>query len=222
MPTGRVKILDFGLARSESEEAGLTQTGIVVGTPAYMAPEQARGEAVDHRADLFSLGCVLYRMLAGSSPFRGKSTLAILTALVEHSPPSLRSLGLQIPAALDDLVQQLLAKNPKLRPQSAIEVAAALAAIEAQLNGGPSANVAARRSASRNQSLVRAPVSGDVALARHCDEPNSLPAAPRRCGRRCGCRDFDRCGVRPLLAPARDFRQFCWQNSPSHSARRSG
>jgi serine/threonine protein kinase len=69
---GRVKVLDFGLARVVGDDVHLTQSGAVVGTPAFMAPEQARGEEVDHRCDLFSLGCVLYRLCAGSNPFRGR------------------------------------------------------------------------------------------------------------------------------------------------------
>ena len=79
-PTGRVKILDFGLARSQGEEANLTASGAIMGTPAYMAPEQARGKAVDARADLFSLGCVLYEMLTGRRPFTGPDTMAILSS----------------------------------------------------------------------------------------------------------------------------------------------
>jgi serine/threonine protein kinase len=70
-PRFRVKILDFGLARAAGEEGQLTQTGAIVGTPAYMAPEQAQSKSVDHRCDLFSLGCVLYRMAAGKQPFSG-------------------------------------------------------------------------------------------------------------------------------------------------------
>src|SRR5262249_46620008 len=78
-PTGRVKLLDFGLARVVAEDVQLTADGVVVGTPAYMAPEQARGEKIDHRADLFSLGVVLYRLCTGQMPFRGGTTMALLT-----------------------------------------------------------------------------------------------------------------------------------------------
>jgi serine/threonine protein kinase len=138
MPTGRVKILDFGLARSDSDDSQLTRTGVFIGTPAYMAPEQARGEKVDHRCDLFSLGCVLYHMLAGSSPFRGKDTMAVLTALIEHSPPSLPSVGVQVPASLDRLIGDLLAKDPPSRPRSAMEVDAILERVQGELmNGQP-------------------------------------------------------------------------------------
>ena len=72
-PQGRVKILDFGLARAASEESGPTQQGAIIGTPAYMAPEQGRGDSVDGRCDLFSLGVVLYRLCTGQQPFQGKT-----------------------------------------------------------------------------------------------------------------------------------------------------
>jgi serine/threonine protein kinase len=77
----RVKILDFGLARALRDQEHLTQSGAIVGTPAFMAPEQAAGRAVDRRCDLFSLGCVLYRLCTGKLPFQGIYTLAILSAL---------------------------------------------------------------------------------------------------------------------------------------------
>src|SRR6202023_874163 len=75
---GKVKLLDFGLARAQDDTTHLTQTGTLVGTPAYMAPEQARGEQLDGRADLFSLGCVLYLMLTGERPFKGNDTISLL------------------------------------------------------------------------------------------------------------------------------------------------
>src|SRR5262249_22210921 len=77
----RVKILDFGLARSAEEQGQLTHSGVIIGTPAYMAPEQAAGKAVDARSDLFSLGAVLYALATGELPFKGEHTLAILSSL---------------------------------------------------------------------------------------------------------------------------------------------
>ena len=130
-PRGRVKILDFGLARNAAPDKGdLTQYGVIVGTPAYMAPEQARGEAVDHRCDLFSLGCVLYRMLVGRLPFQGDSTFAILSAIATETPPPLSQLRPEIPAQLSDLVAKLLAKKPQERPKSAQAVFEELVEIE--------------------------------------------------------------------------------------------
>ncbi len=88
--TGVVKILDFGLAKLAGTE-GVTQTGTTVGTVAYMSPEQARGQEVDHRTDIWSLGVVLYEMLAGKRRFRGENLAAVVHAIVERDQPSLRT-----------------------------------------------------------------------------------------------------------------------------------
>src|SRR5262249_23048120 len=84
---GRGRILDFGLARNVEGKTALTQSGAILGTPAYMAPEQARGQQVDQRCDLFSLGCVLYSMCTGKLPFVGTDTMSVLMALAIHEPP---------------------------------------------------------------------------------------------------------------------------------------
>jgi serine/threonine protein kinase len=126
----RVKLLDFGLARAVGDEAGVTQTGAVVGSPAYMAPEQARGQRVGPHSDLFSLGCVLYRLCTGALPFKGGDTLATLTALALEEPPAVQTLNPALPSALSDLVRRLLSKDTASRPASAEEVVASLAAIE--------------------------------------------------------------------------------------------
>jgi predicted Ser/Thr protein kinase len=126
---GRVKILDFGLARAATEEAQLTQSGAIVGTPAYMAPEQARGEKVDQRCDLFSLGCVLYRLCAGEPPFKGKDTISTLMAVATEHPRPPREASGDVPQALSALVMRLLAKKPEDRLDSARAVAEALEAI---------------------------------------------------------------------------------------------
>jgi serine/threonine protein kinase len=126
---GRVKLLDFGLALAAGGDR-LTQSGAILGTPAYMAPEQARGATVDARADLFSLGCVLYQMATGQAPFAGKDTLAVLSALALEQPRSPRELDPELPAALSDLVMRLLAKSAADRPPTAADVADALCALE--------------------------------------------------------------------------------------------
>jgi serine/threonine protein kinase len=129
----RVKILDFGLARALGNDAGVTQAGAVIGTPAYMSPEQARGQAVGTRSDLFSLGCVLYHLTTGQLPFRGKDTLATLSALAIETPAPVRKLNPTTPPELSGLIAALLAKVPEGRPASAREVVDDLAAIEQAL-----------------------------------------------------------------------------------------
>jgi tRNA A-37 threonylcarbamoyl transferase component Bud32 len=133
LPDGRtrVKVLDFGLARSGDGEAGahLTQTGAVLGTPAYMTPEQAVG-GLDRRADLFSLGCVLYRMTTGQAPFPGETPLQVWAKIIRDEPRPPREVHPETPPALSDLVLRLLEKDPARRPSSAAEVIQALQALE--------------------------------------------------------------------------------------------
>jgi tRNA A-37 threonylcarbamoyl transferase component Bud32 len=128
--TGRVKILDFGLARATGDDSHLTQEGAIVGTPAFMAPEQARGETVDARCDLFSLGVVLYRLCTGKMPFQGKDSVSTLLAVATQEPSAPCEVNSEVPAALSGLVMQLLAKDPAGRPASAQAVAEALAGME--------------------------------------------------------------------------------------------
>jgi WD40 repeat protein len=118
----RVKITDFGLARA-ADDASVTQSGLVAGTPQYMAPEQARGEAVDYRADLFSLGSVLYAMCTGRPPFRASSSLAVLRRVCEEEPSPVRDANPEVPEWLAAIIATLHAKEPNDRFQSADEVA---------------------------------------------------------------------------------------------------
>jgi len=129
---GRIKITDFGLARM-IDDAQLTQAGVVAGTPEYMAPEQACGETVDHRADLFSLGSVLYACCTGAPPFRGKSALAVLRRVNEEKPLPIHALNPEVPALLEASIGRLLAKAPADRFQSAAEVATLLEGFLAHL-----------------------------------------------------------------------------------------
>jgi WD40 repeat protein len=117
-----VKITDFGLARA-AEDVKLTQTGFVAGTPLYMAPEQAKGEQVDHRADLFSLGSVLYAMCTGRPPFEGSTPFVVLKNVTEELPRPIREVNPDIPGWLVDVIARLHAKKPADRYQSAGEVA---------------------------------------------------------------------------------------------------
>jgi serine/threonine protein kinase/uncharacterized membrane protein len=126
---GRATILDFGLARFDSD-AHITQSGAIIGTPAFMAPEQARGEKVDARADLFSLGCVLYRLCAGDIPFKGETTMGVLMALAMNDPTPPAKINSQIPESLSELIMKLLEKDAAKRPATAREVMARLQQIE--------------------------------------------------------------------------------------------
>ena len=132
-PSGRVKILDFGMARSERDDVQITHAGTVMGTPAYMAPEQARGEVAGAGSDLFSLGCVLYRLCAGRPAVRGCTILAVLSALASDTPRTLREIDPDDPPGTGRLVTRLLAKDPSARPASAQAVVEAIRAIERDL-----------------------------------------------------------------------------------------
>lgn len=121
----RVKITDFGLARSVDDVA-LTRTGEVPGTPQFMSPEQALGQRVDHRSDLFSLGCVLYAMCTGRPPFRGDSVAVVVKRICDETPAPIDQINPEIPGWLVQTIERLLSKDPAHRFQSAAEVAEVL------------------------------------------------------------------------------------------------
>ncbi len=118
----RVLLTDFGLARA-IDDVSLTCSGTIAGTPQYMSPEQSRGEAVDHRTDLFSLGSVMYTMCAGRPPFRADTTMGVLRRICDDPPRDLRELNPDVPVWLVAIVEKLLAKSREARFQSAEEVA---------------------------------------------------------------------------------------------------
>ena len=124
--TGRTKVTDFGLAKSASD-IGLTTTGIVAGTPEYMAPEQATENEVTAQSDIFSLGVVLYASLTGESPFRGENTLSTLQRICAHEPERLATSNPDIPRWFDDLLHGMMAKEASRRPSSATAVLETLA-----------------------------------------------------------------------------------------------
>jgi formylglycine-generating enzyme required for sulfatase activity len=139
----RVKISDFGLARA-ADDGTLTQSGVISGTPMYMAPEQAQDEAIDHRADLFSLGSVLYVMCTGRPPFRAANTIAVLKRVCEETPRPIREINPDVPAWLCDIIRRLHEKKPDDRFGSAREVANLLAQCLAELQQHGSVRSAVR------------------------------------------------------------------------------
>ncbi|HEV3165746.1 MAG TPA: serine/threonine-protein kinase, partial [Isosphaeraceae bacterium] len=149
--SGRVKILDFGLAKlttqfvSESHErlaptitvgSSDTAPGVVMGTVGYMAPEQVRGQAVDHRADLFSFGTVLFEMLSGQRAFRRDSAVETMNAILKEDPPDLMETAPFVPPALERILRRCLEKSPEERFQSARDLAFALEALSDATSSG--------------------------------------------------------------------------------------
>jgi serine/threonine protein kinase len=151
------KLMDFGLAKlarepellaqtvaagdSETKLAPLTNPGSAVGTIAYMSPEQARGETLDPRTDLFSLGAVLYECVTGKRAFQGKTSAVVFHAILAESPHPLEEVAPETPRLLVDLIDRLLEKDPDVRPQSAGEVRAWLKRIQRDI-GEPSSHAA--------------------------------------------------------------------------------
>ena len=144
--SGNVKLTDFGLAKA-AEDARLTQTGFVAGTPLYMSPEQAQGDTVDYRADLFSLGGVLYAMATGRPPFEGSTPYIILRSVAEGQPRDIRETNPDIPDWLANIIAKLLAKKPADRYQSAEVVSEMLFQALIMLRAGPKVPEAGKPSA---------------------------------------------------------------------------
>lgn len=124
MNTGGIKVMDFGIAKLG--DSGLTKAGMVLGTPSYLAPEQAAGRRIDHRADIFSLGAVLYEMFTGEKAFAGESTTAIIYKVMNDEPIPPRAIEPSLPPALDGVIKKAIAKDPALRYQSCEELREAL------------------------------------------------------------------------------------------------
>jgi hypothetical protein len=147
---GRVKILDFGLAKLTQKDSPLvsgtnvptiplaekTEAGMVLGTIGYMAPEQVRAQAVDHRSDLFAFGAILYEMLSGKRAFHGETTIDTMTSILKEDPPDLPAAERHIPPALSRIVDRCIEKSPGARFQSANDLAFALEGLSSQSDTG--------------------------------------------------------------------------------------
>jgi hypothetical protein len=141
----KAKLLDFGLARTPGDPAPLTLSGAIVGTPAYMAPEQLLGQPVDAGADLFSLGCVIYRLATGEAPFKAAHWVSTLIAIATTNPRPPQDLDPDLPSPLCDLILRLLAKRPVERPESAPNVVDRIRALERGMDLGRGASTSAPR-----------------------------------------------------------------------------
>ena len=163
---GRVKILDFGLAQTTARgvdadaqtltQAPITAAGTVLGTASYMAPEQVRGQAVDHRADLFALGCVLYELCTGRRAFQGATPADTMTAILSSDPPELTLAGQPTPPALDRIVRRCLEKSAAERFQSARDLSFALDALSSLSGSTQHASRTAPASRRRQATLAAA------------------------------------------------------------------
>ncbi len=161
----RVLISDFGLARTV-DDATLTRTGVVAGTPHYMSPEQATGQPVDHRSDLFSLGSSIYFMCTGRPPFRAEHALAILNRICNDQHRPVDEVNSDVPAELADVVDRLLSKNPADRFRDAHEVERQLESILLQLqNGQRSSRLRWRRTWLRWRDVIRKSALGVGAVS---------------------------------------------------------
>jgi serine/threonine-protein kinase len=132
-PSGELKITDFGIARLT--DAGRTRTGVVLGTPSFMSPEQLQGRAVTGSSDLFSLGVTLFQLLTGQLPFRGDSMPALMLKIAQEPHPRIRSVRPDLPVGLDELFERVLAKVPAARIESGAALAQALRDVNTPVRG---------------------------------------------------------------------------------------
>jgi len=177
---GHVKVTDFGIARAMSSTSS-TATGTVLGSPHYLSPEQAHGQAAGPSSDIYSLGVVLYEMLTGRPPFTGETPLGIAVQHLRTEAPPVRALAPQVPVGLEQVVQRALAKTPEERFATATEFAAALdAARGGRLPSLPSASTAADATQLLSQATLAAQVApaGGPAHPLLPREPQARPARP--------------------------------------------
>lgn len=142
---GVVKLLDFGIAKDLNSNTNITRAGTFVGTPAYSAPEQIRGDKIDGRTDIFALGVILYEMLAGEQAFAGQRTVEVLKATIQREPVPVERLNKEVPGALADVITWMITKDMKERPANCELVRIELARIRALLESGTAGHAIPRK-----------------------------------------------------------------------------
>ena len=180
-PTGHAKILDFGLAQMRVrpvDDVFVTQQGVLLGTFHAMSPEQASGEEIDERSDLFALGILLYETLTGCSPFRGSSPAETLGRVLFQKPPRVDAVNPGVPGWLGELVERLLAKEPGERPESAAEVARELEAIAAYLTSSAPSQAASSGDLPTVVDVPRPTAASQPALSFRASDPPSDLSIP--------------------------------------------
>ncbi|NMI00528.1 Stk1 family PASTA domain-containing Ser/Thr kinase [Pseudonocardia acidicola] len=192
---GAVKVMDFGIARALGEGQNVTQTAAVIGTAQYLSPEQARGEAVDARSDVYAAGCVLFELLTGEPPFTGDTPVAVAYQHVREDPKRPSEVNPSVPAALDAVVLKALSKNPANRYQSAAEMRTDLV----RVRSGQAPLAPTVMSEDERTALLAATPTGATRRisaaaggggGRHTLPPDAVPVwedePPRRTGRKVG------------------------------------
>ena len=161
------KLVDFGIAKLETEEGGLTKTGEVFGTPLYMSPAQCNGTKVDNRSDIYSLGCVLYESLTGAPPFRGQTALATMMQHCSENPLPLKqaAMGIDFPPVLEQIIAKMLAKDPAARYQNCLDLAQDLASLEQKRIVNVKSEGQKEKSSSSNSHTVFKLVGGLAAIS---------------------------------------------------------
>ncbi len=175
---GRAKIADFGIARMRSSETR-TQTGIILGSPKYISPEQVVGKRADHRSDIFSLGVILYQCLTGMTPFNGEGLSALMYQITNHDPLPPSSTNPQVPVMLDYIIAKVLAKGPEARYQSAADLANDLRECRLQMEGGTAARLSATAPIPIVPAQVVAPKPSALPATAAAEDSAALPAPTR-------------------------------------------
>ena len=188
-PNSPVKITDFGIARMRAS-GELTQTGMMLGSPKYMSPEQVIGKRADHRSDVFSLGVILYEMLTGQAPFNGDNVTALMYQIVNFIPPAPSTVNAGVPELLNYIVAKMLAKALEERYQSALDLSRDLRECERQLNAPAAATLPPRPAAALASGAAPELLNTDaktvvlgqtINRTRQADNaPEEVPAAPAR------------------------------------------